>query len=175
MIKVLENPITENFLKFKEYVFSTDFTWNYETSTGMDFYSHTFLRRPEDFKYSKSLSESIESNLTVLSEIIDHNKLFDRNQYFFLRSNANCVHSSDTDDGSDLFSQSHVDHDFPHVNLIVYLTDTDGQTIIENQKPYFPQENDVILFTGRHYMKRPSKGRRIVLISTIFEYSKNND
>ena len=42
-------------------------------------------------------------------------------------------------------------------------------------KNYFPQENDIILFTGKHYMKRPSNGRRIILISTIFEYNKNND
>ena len=170
MIKVLKNPITENFLEFKKYIFSNDFVWKYEQSTGMDFYSHTFLQRPEYFGYSKPLCKSIEFNLTVLSEIIDHNKLFANNQYFFLRSNANCVHP---DEGSNLFSQSHTDHKYPHFNLLVYLSG-DGETIVEDEK-YFPQENDVILFTGNHYMKRPSKGRRIVLISTIFEYNKNND
>ena len=96
--------------------------------------------------------------------------MFANNQYFFLRSNANCVHP---DEGSNLFSQSHTDHNFHHYNLLVYLCG-DGETIIENET-YFPKENDVILFTGKHYMKRPSKGRRIILISTIFDYNKNND
>ena len=36
MIKVLKNPITENFLEFKKYIFSNDFVWKYEQSTGMD-------------------------------------------------------------------------------------------------------------------------------------------
>ena len=103
MLKVLENPLTNNFLELKKYVLSNDFTWKYEQSTGVDFYSHTFLQRPEYFGYSKPVCKSIEFNLTVLSEIIDHNKLFANNQYFFLRSNANCVHP---DEGSDLFSQS---------------------------------------------------------------------
>ena len=170
MLKVLENPLTNNFLELKKYVLSNDFTWKYEQSTGVDFYSHTFLQRPEYFGYSKPVCKSIEFNLTVLSEIIDHNKLFSNDEYFFLRSNANCVHP---DEGSDKFSQPHTDHVFHHYNLLIYLCG-DGETIIENEK-YFPKENDVILFTGNHYMKRPSKGRRIILISTIFEYNKNND
>ena len=45
-----------------------------------------------------------------------------------------------------------------------------GESASERQK--LPEENDVILFTGNHYMKRPTKGRRIILISTIFEYQK---
>ena len=92
---------------------------------------------------------------------------FDR--CFFLRSNANAVHA----DTGEQFSEPHIDHRFSHYNLLVYLSG-DGETIVEDEK-YFPKENDVILFTGNHYMKRPSKGRRIVLISTIFEYNKNND
>ena len=72
-------------------------------------------------------------------------------------------------DNDKQFSEPHIDHDFPHLNLLVYLSG-DGETIVEDEK-FFPQANNVILFTGKHYMKRPSVGRRVVLISTIFEYN----
>ena len=87
---------------------------------------------------------------------------------FFLRSNANCVHA----DTGDQFSEPHIDHRFPHFNLLVYLTNEadGGETIVDDEK-FFPKANNVILFTGKHYMKRPSIGRRVVLISTIFEYN----
>ena len=164
MIKVLENPITSNYLELKNLVLSSEFPWLYSFSTKMPFYSHVFLDRPENVKFSNPQSELLGLNLKVLDEIIQHNNLFDR--YFFLRSNANCVHS----DTGEQFSEPHIDHRFPHFNLLVYLTNEGdgGETIVEDEK-FFPQANNAILFTGEHYMKRPSVGRRVVLISTIFE------
>ena len=164
MIKVLENPITSNYLELKNLVLSSEFPWLYSFSTKMPFYSHVFLDRPENVKFSNPQSELLGLNLKVLDEIIQHNNLFDR--YFFLRSNANCVHT----DTGEQFSEPHIDHRFPHFNLLVYLTNEGdgGETIVEDEK-FFPQANNAILFTGEHYMKRPSVGRRVVLISTIFE------
>ena len=166
MIKVLENPITTNYLELKNLVLSSEFPWLYSFSTKMPFYSHVFLDRPENVKFSNPQSELLGLNLKVLDEIIQHNNLFDR--YFFLRSNANCVHA----DTGEQFSEPHIDHRFPHFNLLVYLTNEGdgGETIVEDEK-FFPQANNAILFTGEHYMKRPSVGRRVVLISTIFEYN----
>ena len=166
MIKVLENPITSNYLKLKDFVLSSEFPWLYSYSTKMPFYSHVFLDRPENAKFSNPQSEFLGLNLKVLDEIIQHNNLFDR--YFFLRSNANCVHS----DSGEQFSEPHIDHRFPHFNLIVYLTNEGdgGETIVEDEK-FHPQANNIILFKGKHHMKRPSVGRRVVLISTIFEYN----
>ena len=164
MIKVLENPITSNYLQFKDIVLSPTFPWLYTLSTKMPFYSHTFLERPEKGKFSNPQSELLGLNLKVLDEIIRYNNLgssFDR--CFFLRSNANAVHA----DTGEQFSEPHIDHRFPHYNLLVYLSG-DGETIVEDEK-FFPQPDNVILFTGEHYMKRPSVGRRVVLISTIFE------
>ena len=161
MIKVLENPITSNYLELKDLVLSSEFPWLYSFSTKMPFYSHVFLDRPENAKFSNPQSELLGLNLKVLDEIIQHNNLFDR--YFFLRSNANCVHA----DTGEQFSEPHIDHRFPHFNLLVYLSG-DGETIVEGEK-FFPQADNAILFTGEHYMKRPSTGRRVVLISTIFE------
>ena len=166
MLKTLKNPITSNYLELKNLVLSSDFPWLYTVSTKMPFYSHVFLDRPENVKFSNPQSELLGLNLKVLDEIIQHNNLFDR--YFFLRSNANCVHT----DTGEQFSEPHIDHRFPHFNLLVYLTNEGdgGETIVEDEK-FFPQANNVILFTGKHYMIRPSVGRRVVLISTIFEYN----
>ena len=166
MIKVLENPITPNYLEFKDLVLSSEFPWIYTNSTKMPFYSHVFLDRPENAKFSNPQSEFLGLNLKVLDEIIQHNNLFDR--YFFLRSNANCVHS----DSGEQFSEPHIDHRFPHFNLLVYLTNEGdgGETIVEDEK-FHPQANNIILFKGKHHMKRPCVGRRVVLISTIFEYN----
>ena len=166
MIKVLENPITSNYLELKNLVLSSEFPWLYSYSTKMPFYSHVFLDRPENAKFSNPQSQFLDLNLKVLDEIIQHNNLFDR--YFFLRSNANCVHA----DSGEQFSEPHIDHRFPHFNLLVYLTNEGegGETIVEDEK-FYPQANNIILFKGKHHMKRPSVGRRVVLISTIFEYN----
>ena len=166
MIKVLENPLTSNYLELKDFVLSSEFPWLYSHSTKMPFYSHVFLDRPENVKFSNPQSEFLGLNLKVLDEIIQHNNLFDR--YFFLRSNANCVHS----DSGEQFSEPHIDHRFPHFNLLVYLTNEGdgGETIVEDEK-FHPQANNIILFKGKHHMKRPCVGRRVVLISTIFEYN----
>ena len=53
--------------------------------------------------------------------------------------------------------------------MLVYLTNTDGETFVEDEV-HLPKEDDIIIFTGNHFMKRPSKDRRIVLISTIFPF-----
>ena len=135
MLKVLKNPVTSNYVDLKQFILSNDFVWRYDTSTGMPFYGHTFLERPEETGFSQPLSELVNLNLTVLKEIIDFNNLFDR--YFFLRSNVNCVHP----DNDKQFSEPHFDHDFPHFNLLVYLCG-DGETIVENEN-YFPDDNNI--------------------------------
>ena len=75
-------------------------------------------------------------------------------------------------DSGEQFSEPHIDHRFPHFNLLVYLTNEGdgGETIVEDEK-FHPQANNIILFKGKHHMKRPCVGRRVVLISTIFEYN----
>ena len=83
MIKVLENPITPNYLEFKDLVLSSEFPWIYTNSTKMPFYSHVFLDRPENAKFSNPQSELLGLNLKVLDEIIQHNNLFDK--YFFFK------------------------------------------------------------------------------------------
>ena len=68
MIQVLENPITSNYLQFKDIVLSPSFPWLYSFSTKMPFYSHVFLDRPENVKFSNPQSELLGLNLKVLDE-----------------------------------------------------------------------------------------------------------
>ena len=91
MIKVLDNPITPNYLQLKDIVLSPSFPWLYTLSTKMPFYSHTFLERPENGKYSNPQSDLLGLNLKVLDEIIRYNNLgssFDR--CFFFKIKCQC-------------------------------------------------------------------------------------
>ena len=61
---------------------------------------------------------------------------------------------------------SHVDHNFPHNNLLIYFTNAGGRTIVEDAF-HDPQEDDVISFEGKpHYMELPKKDFRIALVTT---------
>ena len=176
MIKVLKNPLTSNYVDLKNTVLSHSFPWRYRTSTHPDssqneghvhmkYYGYTFLSRPEDGGYSESTSNILKANIKVLREILSANEFFE--YYFFLRSSANCTHA---EEGIQL-SAPHLDHNFPHYNMLVYLNNSGGETFVEDEV-FSPKEDDVILFTGKHYMKRPKEGRRIILVATILPYGK---
>ena len=174
MIRLLKNKQTENYQELKKKVLSDTFFSHWGQSTDpsqspteghihMPYYRHSFLTRPEPMGFTFVESEFTPLNIEVLKEIVEYNKLFDPCQYFFLRSSANCNHA----EGGIQLSEPHVDHDFPHWNMIIYL-EGDGSTFVECEE-YAPQEDDIILFKGEHYMQRPSKGRRVILVSTIYE------
>ena len=177
MFKVLQNPTTNLYHNFRNLVLSGDFAWYYGISTDtsevnapghihVEYYGHDFVCRPEALSYSEPVSPFVNQNIQVLREIIDHNNLFE--SYIFTRTAANCTFPNE---GAQL-SHPHVDHNFPHFNLIVYLTDTGGETFIED-KVYNPKIHDVILFRGKHYMKRPTRDRRIILVATILPTDDN--
>ena len=113
-------------------------------------------------------SPHTEKNILVLHQILQSNKLFRPSGYFFLRSCANCTHP----DQNEQLSAPHVDHEFPHWNLLIYL-EGNGRTFVEGEE-HNPKEDDIILFKGKHYMERPKTGRRVVLVSTLFEIDINN-
>jgi hypothetical protein len=155
----LVNPKTENYKQLKSLILDPEFNWRYHNSTGMPFYSHTFLTRPEG-AYSKVFSEYLDPVCLVVDEILSFNNI---RYKFFLRSNANCVHA----DNDIQLSEPHVDHEFPHINVILYLTNTGGKTYCEEEF-HDPKEDDVLLFTGEHWMERPKLGRRVILINTLY-------
>ena len=59
----------------------------------------------------------------------------------------------------------HTDHDFPHKNMLIYLTDAGGNTFVEDEK-FAPEEDDVIIFEGLHWHQLPKHKRRVVLVMT---------
>ena len=66
-------------------------------------------------------------------------------------------------------SPLHRDHDFPHTNMIVYLTDCNGgPTMVYGQDDYYyGKEDDVYIFEGLHQHKLPTSNRRVVLVYTF--------
>ena len=160
-IQLLQNPKTPLYLELKELIFAGKFNWQYRDSdTGMPYYVHNLLNRPEG-SYSKPLSEHSKFCMFCVHEILEYNNI---KYNFFLRSAINCVHP----DNDHQLSKSHEDHDFPHINVILYLTNAGGKTYCEDEF-HDPKEDDVILMTGKHCMERPKVGRRIILISTLFQ------
>ena len=77
-------------------------------------------------------------------------------------------------------SAPHVDHNFPHNQIICYLNESDGDTVIlkkqikgkhfgyKELKRVSPEPYKILYF-GRlvHYVVHPTSGRRIVLVMTF--------
>jgi len=82
------------------------------------------------------------------------------------RINANAVHPVE----SNILTVPHNDHEFPHKNMLIYLTNTGGDTIVFDEggkKHHFtPVEDDIVVFEGLHCMVPPKSGRRVVLVAT---------
>ena len=178
MFEILDNSKTKNYSLLKETILSPRFPWYYSNATtigddvkgyvNISQFAHTFIGRPEMCGWSTSDSELHQLAVDVVREILSENDYL-INEYFFLRLASNCVLPSD----GVQFSSPHVDHKFPHYNFLVYLTNSGGSTFIEG-KEHKPEEDQSILFTGEHYLQLPKKGRRIVLVATIFPLDEKN-
>ena len=167
MIKILNNPKTNNYFALKEIALSNRLPLHWMPSgTGMPYYCHTFITRPEDLHYSNSVSNNTDLFAVVITEILNANNLADKG-FHIIRGTVNVVHPSE----GNQFSEPHEDHSFPHVNLLIYLSDVGGRTFCEKEE-HDPHEDDVILMEGEHYMERPKEDRRVVLVSTIHLYTK---
>ena len=176
-MKKLINPKTENYFKLKEFILSEDFPWHfngsvvdslgdYENSNhGNWSYSHTILDRPETNHFHSSTILHAGQFVDTISEIFNYNQI---PNYLFLRMNVNATHPVTTSENRIGFY--HNDHDFKHQNFILYLTPTDGATMIEGV-PYIPTEEDeCITFSGTHAVQFPTYGRRIIIVATYVTY-----
>lgn len=172
MINLLKNPKTDRYFCLKNLILSSDFPWYYYPSTANDdnncYLGHCFLRRPEDtnIKFPKETSQHTENLSLCLLEILNFN---DIQISTFFRINANMVLPS-----IDVRNTAkHLDHQFPHHNLIVYLTNSGGKTIV-GEEEYDPEEDDIIMFNGdiQHCIQTPLNSRRIVLVATFQKYNK---
>ena len=178
MFTKLQIPDTPEYNDFKKMVLSANFGWSYNSmATGyskyvagngysdLAFYSHSFLHGPSPSHglYSKVNSEHIDLAEILLDQIFSLNNLKVECVY---RINANAVHPVE----SNILTVPHNDHEFPHKNMLVYLTNTGGDTIVFDKggkKHHFtPVEDDIVVFEGLHCMVPPKSGRRVVLVAT---------
>ena len=167
MIEKLDNPITSDYNDLKNFILSIDFSWFRLSNTtlniqddGISFFTHTFLERPEvNLGYSKSNSPYIDGCLKVLHQFITFNNI---EFNYFIRASANLVVSSSTVKKT----IEHCDHQFPHKNILVYLSESDGDTVV-NGEVFSPKENCGIIFTGKHFHYTPTEKDRIVLVGTF--------
>jgi len=191
MNKILQlvNPKTQHYIAFKKYVMSSDMTWfrytkqqednyhNYDIKSkslfqhpkmnlnkmgDVETFISPFLGRPtsdEPYPHPQNSLEYIEGAVRTLKEILDYNKLEVNS---FLRVAANMVYPDSKVDTTFI----HVDHHCPHKNMLVYLTDSGGETIVENDY-HDPKEDDAIIFEGYHTHNVPKTKARIVLVATF--------
>jgi hypothetical protein len=170
MIQEITVKKTENYLKLKEIALG-GIPWYYHNSTsppqfGIDFpfFGHVIVAPPGiPNNFSTYCSDHHILSGLVLSEIFEQNNI-DVNCVFRIALNMTLPLSSDAQT-----SFPHYDHDFPHKNLLVYLTDSDGDTVNceKDELRYTPKEDTGIVFEGKHYHHLPTYGRRVVLVSTF--------
>lgn len=164
MITKLRNPKTELYYKFKKEILDKDFAWfhNPAGETHPSFFSHIFLRRPDDERSYPSVADpDLDFPSHLVREILHYNNI-QLNCIF--RMNINLTYPQSGIQTTPV----HVDHDFPHQNLLIYFTNAGGKVFVGN-KSYDPKEDDVITFGGeKHYIELPKKDFRIALVTTYF-------
>lgn len=169
MINRLKNPRFYSYQQMKELFTGPNLSWSYsqdlqfeqppEGHQRMPFMSHNILIRPEHIGYPTKASPYFNMVCFALKEILEFNDVKIKGLY---RINANLTFPT----APLLPSIPHVDHDFHHENVLIYLNDTGGDTVVDGEH-YSPHEDDVITFGGeKHYMYPPEKGGRIVIVAT---------
>lgn len=159
------NPLTDNYYTLKKLVLSGEFSWFKERSgcDDFDFYCHVFVGRPEQgsFRFPTVNSDWAQLAHQVFLEICEAN---DIEVECFYRMAANTIHPS----VERKFSNMHTDHDFPHKNMLVHLTDAGGGTLVQDNL-LSSGEDEVIFFEGEHCAEFPIEKPRTVLVATFLE------
>ena len=179
MLRTLKNPRTKEYKELKKFILSNEFAWYWQNTAtdgttpferlyptlkgehenfGLLF--HQFIARAnERTRYPHLSSSHFDAVQQVVLQILDYNNIGCDVIY---RMAAQMVFPTATRKGS----VPHCDHDYPHENVLMYLSDTDGETVC-GEEEHHPKEDDVIIFRGEHYHRPPSAGRRIIIIATF--------
>ena len=188
----LNNPKTSNYHNIKKFILSPVFPWTYcaestpNTNNQLDgykwssrrhlkedvkihntrMYTHTFLLRSgPDILYATPESSYIKDILPIYHDIFNANYEVMKDFGMMCRCNVNAVEPPYDHQYIDSITQPHLDHEFPHKNMLIYLTDAGGSTFVEGEE-FAPEEDDVIVFEGMHWHKLPKEERRVVLVMT---------
>lgn len=182
-MKILEINQTDEYLYLKGQVLSSWMPWCYQPTphgpietwfpedvekyNGGSYFSHCVLRSPGaggmDNLYPQNNSEYLDLSNKVIRQIIGNN---DVEMNSIIRINFNMTFPSRRKQPD----RPHVDHQFPHNNMLVYFTATGGRTVVEEKDgdvEYTPVEDTGIAFGGdTHYHYFPETGRRVVMVVT---------
>jgi len=187
IIEELKNPLTEEYLNFKKIIFETEnFPWFFSSdTTGIKsdtyyFYYHAILTRGSPPTVaSQGLFNGCK---LILEQILNFNDIELKNIY---RMSLNSTHYYPFK-----YNNPHVDHEYPHKNMLIYLNESEGHTIIfkerygidykENwsstnkhkfhiMKKIKPQKDKIVSFDGSyfhcHSFPKPNQ-RRVVFVCT---------
>ena len=167
-----ENFLSKRNLDFIENtILSNNFPYKYRTQCvpgdGNTFLVHNALERPEKRKSKAIMSDHFEEIGQILQSFCRNNNI-QLNE--ILRAAINFTYNN----GSQK-SPAHVDHDYPHKQLIVYLNDCDkkAHTVILDEKGKIlkriqPKKYKGVCFESLpHYAVFPKKGHRIIGVFTF--------
>ena len=179
----LENPKTDLYLDFKRQILSPQFEWTYggtvnpEKETPGDeygacsMYAHQLLARPSyDRLFSLPASQQLQRFNNVMVEIFNYNHFKWNDFSVMLRASVNSVNPRV---GKVKYCTPHEDHPYPHKNMLIYLTDAGGSTFCEGEE-YAPEEDDIVIFQGKHWHELPKLKRRVVLVMTYISGNQKN-
>ena len=179
-LKKTTPPSNEENLTEKYYNVLKKYNQEGKTIFNPPMYNHVFLGRPNSIDlysiiYSQPFMEYInEMYCEILNTNIKnmgmglHQEPTGLGTYRNLPFNMMCRCAANAIEPSTLenvISVPHVDHNFPHKNMLIYLTDAGGSTFVEGEE-FAPEEDDVIIFEGIHWHELPKKERRVVLVMT---------
>jgi len=160
----MKRPRSGNYRQLKELVLSSDFPWYSQGPIPPDtyrFYSHIIVERPE---FGQRIPKVTSPHFTLAHDVfLELCAEQDETVNSILRMAVNCVEPLPNTPHECI---PHVDHDFPHRQMVAYFTDTGGATVVEGE-PFIPEEDDVLFFTGRHTHQFPEQDRRVVLVATF--------
>ena len=143
-------------------------------NTFKKFFGHIILARPDDTNYNKSPVWNSKYHIQfidIINEFCEQQKIKIEK---FYRMNVNFCYNNGHET-----TDIHVDHDFPHHQIIIYLNDAedkDAETVILNKKNKVIKRIKPIQYQGiffdsqphyTHYMKFPKFGQRVVLVATF--------
>ena len=168
LIEKLHNPKTRNYIDLKNIIFDSNFPWFIgnaqpgDAKNVLSYFSHTFLQRTDGGNqlYPETCSNHTPLVGNVFKEIFYANNI---DAFCIYRMNVNLL--------PPIFpvqrTKEHVDHEFPHSNILIYLTNAGGRTIVGNEA-HDPKEDDIIMFPGcMHCVETSHNKDRVALVVTF--------
>jgi hypothetical protein len=178
MIEIIDNFLDESFSKYlSNAVCGVDWNYRHNISLGTDSndaYMHGFNRVLFD-SHSSTSFEDRKADIFI-PVILKIEETFKLNPGSLVRSRLDMTVRSPKNTIHDV----HKDYDFDHYGCILYMNDSDGDTVIYNetsksdsytvQKTISPKRNRLVFFDGKYYHTghSPSQNNYRILLNSDF-------